>query len=85
MPQYASRLARPAGQSAARPNPAVARQGPRREPGQGSGTIYENGPINGNTDAWTINFGFVVSDSFTHRKYWRDCHWNDIRSLVISR
>jgi len=27
--------------------------------------IYENGPINGNTDAWTINFGFVVSDSFT--------------------
>ncbi len=27
--------------------------------------LYENGPINGNTDAWTINFGFVVSDSFT--------------------
>ncbi len=26
--------------------------------------IYENGPTNGNTDAWTINFGFVVSDSF---------------------
>ena len=23
--------------------------------------VYENGPINGNTDAWTINFGFVVS------------------------
>jgi hypothetical protein len=28
-------------------------------------TVYENGPINGNTDAWTINFGFIVSDSFT--------------------
>ena len=28
-------------------------------------TLYDNGPINGNTDAWTINFGFVVSDSFT--------------------
>ena len=27
--------------------------------------IYNNGPINGNTDAWTINFGFVVGDSFT--------------------
>jgi hypothetical protein len=27
-------------------------------------TIYSNGPINGNTDAWTINFGFVVSDTF---------------------
>src|SRR5579871_3022399 len=28
-------------------------------------TLYENGPINGETDAWTINFGFVVPDSFT--------------------
>jgi hypothetical protein len=27
--------------------------------------IYDNGPTNGTTDAWTINFGFVVSDSFT--------------------
>ena len=27
--------------------------------------LYENGPINGETDAWTINFGFVVPDSFT--------------------
>jgi hypothetical protein len=25
---------------------------------------YDNGPINGNTDAWTINFGYTVSDSF---------------------
>ncbi len=28
-------------------------------------TIYNNGPINGTTDAWTINSGFVVSDTFT--------------------
>ena len=25
---------------------------------------YDDGPINGTTDAWTINFGFLVSDSF---------------------
>lgn len=28
-------------------------------------TLYANGPINGDSDAWTINYGFVVSDSFT--------------------
>ncbi len=28
-------------------------------------TIYDNGPINGNSDAWTINFGYIVSDTFT--------------------
>lgn len=28
-------------------------------------TLYENGPINGETDGWTINFGFAVADSFT--------------------
>ena len=27
--------------------------------------VYSNGPINGTTDAWSINFGFVVSDTFT--------------------
>ena len=27
-------------------------------------TVYSNGAINGNTDAWTINFGFIVSDTF---------------------
>jgi PEP-CTERM motif len=25
---------------------------------------YDNGPINGNTDAWTINFGYIVSDTY---------------------
>ena len=28
------------------------------------GARYDNGPINGTTDAWTINFGYVVSDTF---------------------
>lgn len=27
--------------------------------------LYTNGPINGTTDGWTINFGFAVSDDFT--------------------
>ena len=27
-------------------------------------TIYDNGPVNGQVDAWTINFGFSVSDTF---------------------
>jgi hypothetical protein len=31
-------------------------------------SLYDNGPINGNTDAWTINFGYVVSDDFTMLK-----------------
>jgi hypothetical protein len=30
-----------------------------------AGVIYNNGPINGTVDAWTINFGFVVSDTVT--------------------
>ena len=30
-----------------------------------SNTIYENGPINGTTDGWTLNSGFVVSNTFT--------------------
>ena len=25
---------------------------------------WDNGPINGTTDAWTINFGYVVSDTY---------------------
>ena len=64
MPEFARRLAHPARQPASRPNLALARHGSRSRPPQG-GPIYDNGPINGNTDAWTINFGFVVSDTIT--------------------
>src|SRR5579863_8024019 len=31
-------------------------------------TVYSNGSINGTTDAWTINFGFEVSNSFCCRE-----------------
>jgi hypothetical protein len=27
--------------------------------------LYDNGPINGEQDGWTINFGFAVSNDFT--------------------
>ena len=30
---------------------------------------YDNGPINGTTDAWTINYGYIVSDSFTNHNF----------------
>jgi PEP-CTERM motif-containing protein len=33
-------------------------------PALGQGWSYDNGPINGTTNAWVINFGFVLSDSF---------------------
>jgi uncharacterized repeat protein (TIGR03803 family) len=33
-------------------------------PSPQDGVLYENGPVNGSTDAWTINFGYVVSDTF---------------------
>jgi PEP-CTERM motif len=26
--------------------------------------LYDNGPINGTVDAWTINYGYVIGDSF---------------------
>ena len=63
MPQFAKRLAPSASQPASRANPAPARPGLSQAPG--GGEIYDNGPINGNVDAWTINFGFVVSDTIT--------------------
>ena len=30
-----------------------------------AGTVYDNGPTNGQTDAWTINFGFIASNKFS--------------------
>src|SRR3954447_16701920 len=29
--------------------------------------LYDNGPINGTVDAWSVSFGFVVSDTFVIR------------------
>jgi hypothetical protein len=34
-------------------------------PGVAQTDLYDNGPINGNEYAWTVNFGFVVSNTFT--------------------
>jgi hypothetical protein len=33
-------------------------------PAMAQGPVYDNGPVNGQVDAWTINFGFAVSDTF---------------------
>jgi hypothetical protein len=30
-----------------------------------AGDVYSNGPINGTSDAWTINFGFILGNTFT--------------------
>ena len=74
MPQYAARLAHPAPrESASRAveqprasykNPGTARVRNHRSGPLQDNEIYDNGPINGTTDAWTINGGFVVSDTF---------------------
>jgi hypothetical protein len=34
-------------------------------PAAAQSDLYDNGPTNGTTDAWSINFGFIVSNSFT--------------------
>ena len=51
MPEFAKRLAPPA-----------RRQMPGQHPPQGP-IVYDNGPVNGQVDAWTINFGFSASDT----------------------
>ncbi len=63
-PAFASRLARHVTPEAAGKARASAATRPRTPSPLDSWT-YENGPINGTTDAWTINFGYMVSDSFT--------------------
>jgi uncharacterized repeat protein (TIGR03803 family) len=63
MPEYARRLHPSVTPQAANKSPAPARNRTRPASPQDN-VIYENGPVNGTTDAWTINFGYVVSDSF---------------------
>ena len=61
MPQYAARL-----EHAAQLRPSQSPRAPHHHPGPlDNDLLYENGPINGTTDAWTINSGFVVSDTIT--------------------
>ena len=72
MPQFAAKL-RAGAQNGSRVAEKYHLQAPYRNPllrsRQGGGLptddiVYSNGPINGTTDAWAINFGFIVSDSF---------------------
>jgi len=63
MPEFASRLAHPVKRPGSPISPELARAKMHRGP-LDSNDIYDNGPTNGNTDAWTINLGFIVSDSF---------------------
>ena len=52
MPQFASRLARPATPRTPRhPSPGF------------NGIAYDNGPVNGQIDAWTLNFGYVTTNT----------------------
>ena len=60
MPQYAKRLAHA---SNTRTHAASPASSPGHGPGEG-GATYDNGPVNGQTDAFTLNFGFAVTDSF---------------------
>jgi len=66
-PAYASKL-HPATAPAASKRRASPRAPARRGACGASpqdNVIYDNGPVNGTVDAWTINFGYSVSDSFT--------------------
>ena len=68
MPRYAAKLARNA--STQRRPTLPPRLGMCSLPNRDHGlspldVLYDNGPINGTTDAWTINYGFMVSDTFT--------------------
>ncbi len=63
MPQYASRLAHRSKRVLPPETSALQRAKTRRGP-LDSSEIYDNGAINGNTDAWAINFGYITSDSF---------------------
>ena len=42
---------------------------------------YDNGPINGTTDAWTINFGYIVSDTYIAER--QQCHRFQVRRLGV--
>jgi uncharacterized repeat protein (TIGR03803 family) len=59
-PAFASKLHPPVGGA------HLIRSPHKRSPASPQGqTLYDNGPYNGTTDAWAIDFGFAVSDSFT--------------------
>ena len=85
-PAFAARLAR---QVPAHPATNARAVGRLRTASPQDQILYDNGPYNGTTDAWVINFGFSVSDSFTgsgsvnglHFVYW-DASTSDLLTTV---
>ena len=70
MPEFASRLAKACRQGSARPVSASRQSRPslnclmtRSISPFDASDIYDNGPVNGQVDAWTVNFGYSVTDS----------------------
>ena len=63
MPKFAARLAHPVKRPRLPISPALTRARMHRGPLDSRDT-YDNGPINGTVDAWTINLGYAVSDTF---------------------
>jgi uncharacterized repeat protein (TIGR03803 family) len=64
-PQTAPRAVQPGQSRASYQNPMGTRRWRANGGPLDDNTLYTNGAINGTTDAWEVNFGFVVSDSFT--------------------
>ena len=62
-PAFASRLHASTSPASRKRRPSAPACSGRASP-QGQ-VLYENGPLNGTYDAFTINFGYVVSNSFT--------------------
>lgn len=72
MPQFAQQLASHPATTLQRPTApdrgascSPSRKGHQARRTSPQDILYDNGPFNGTTDAWDINFGFSVSDSFT--------------------
>jgi uncharacterized repeat protein (TIGR03803 family) len=63
MPQFAKRLAHPAAPRTPTKSPVSVPAYLSRHLPQGDGVVYDNGPVNGQVDAWTINFGFAASET----------------------
>jgi uncharacterized repeat protein (TIGR03803 family) len=85
-PAFASRLARQVPAHPATKSGALIRT---RKASPQDQIVYDNGPYNGTIEAWTINFGMSVSNSFTawrsidslHFVYW-DADGSDLLTTV---
>src|SRR6202161_780789 len=73
MPQFAAKLHARSSQNASRlpaAKPRASYKNPHDPRSRGvrpldSNDVYDNGPINGTTDAWAINLGMAAADTFT--------------------